>query len=171
MELEPVRQFSREKFFQLVNNDKIAKNIEIGCYNFTIKKATESNLVKKWNNSLFKTIYLNKIRSIYSNLKKDSYLENSRLLDRLMSKEFLPHNLSDMTPTHIFPEHWKSYIDNKFKKEKAVQDNVLDAATDQFKCTRCKQKKCTYYEVQTRSADESMTIFITCLTCGKRWKN
>ena len=54
MDLEPVRKFSRDKFNTLVNNDKISKNIEIGCYNYTIKKATEYNLVKKWDNS-FKT--------------------------------------------------------------------------------------------------------------------
>jgi len=44
------------------------------------------------------------------------------------------------------------------------------AATDQFKCYKCKKRKCTYYEMQTRSADEPMTTFVTCLSCGNRWK-
>ena len=170
MELVEFRKFSRDKFNELVENEKIAKNIEIGCYNFTIKKADKENIHKKWENIYFKRIYLNKVKSIYSNLKSNSYLNNNRLIKRLLSKEFKPHELADMDPTHLFPEHWKSYLDDKLKKENAVDENVQDAATDQFKCSRCKQKKCTYYEVQTRSADESMTIFITCLTCGKRWK-
>ena len=39
-----------------------------------------------------------------------------------------------------------------------------------FKCGRCKSKKTTYYQMQTRSADEPMTTFVTCLECEKRWK-
>ena len=34
----------------------------------------------------------------------------------------------------------------------------------------CRARKAIYTEVQTRSADEPMTLFITCLVCGKRWK-
>ena len=30
--------------------------------------------------------------------------------------------------------------------------------------------KCTYYQLQTRSADEPMTTFVTCINCGNRWK-
>ena len=46
----------------------------------------------------------------------------------------------------------------------------ISAATDEFKCYKCKKRKCTYYEMQTRSADEPMTTFVTCLNCGNRWK-
>ncbi len=53
--------------------------------------------------------------------------------------------------------------------ERNIINNL--AMTDEFKCKRCKSRKTTYYEMQTRSADEPMTIFITCLTCGNRWKS
>ena len=56
------------------------------------------------------------------------------------------------------------------KDDKVLFEKDEGGATDQFKCNRCKQRKCTYYELQTRSADEPMTIFVTCLNCGKRWK-
>ena len=45
-----------------------------------------------------------------------------------------------------------------------------EAMTDQFKCRKCFSRSCSYYEVQTRSADEPMTQFITCLNCKNRWK-
>lgn len=35
---------------------------------------------------------------------------------------------------------------------------------------RCKKTNCSYSEVQTRSADEPMTLFFLCKTCGFRWK-
>ena len=52
-----------------------------------------------------------------------------------------------------------------FKAKKISETQV------QFTCSKCKSKKCTYYEMQTRSADEPATIFITCLDCGKNWRN
>jgi transcription elongation factor S-II len=57
--------------------------------------------------------------------------------------------------------------DRKAIVEEAHKANLKDtlsakptlAATDIFKCGRCKQRKCTYYQMQTRSADEPMTTF------------
>jgi transcription elongation factor S-II len=39
-----------------------------------------------------------------------------------------------------------------------------------FKCGKCRSKKTTYYQMQTRSADEPMTTFVTCTNCQNRWK-
>ena len=39
-----------------------------------------------------------------------------------------------------------------------------------FTCGKCKSKRTTYYQLQTRSADEPMTTFVTCKDCSKRWK-
>jgi transcription elongation factor S-II len=46
----------------------------------------------------------------------------------------------------------------------------VQAETDAFKCGKCHQRKCTYYQMQTRSADEPMTTFVTCTNCNNRWK-
>lgn len=54
-----------------------------------------------------------------------------------------------------------------FECERGQSDQ---ASTDQFKCGKCKQRKCTYYQLQTRSADEPMTTFVTCVNCNNRWK-
>lgn len=44
------------------------------------------------------------------------------------------------------------------------------AETDQFKCGKCHHRKTTYYQLQTRSADEPMTTFVTCVNCGHKWR-
>lgn len=46
----------------------------------------------------------------------------------------------------------------------------VQVETGLFRCKRCKQNKCTYYEMQTRSADEPMTVFVTCTVCDNRWR-
>jgi transcription elongation factor S-II len=54
--------------------------------------------------------------------------------------------------------------------EQKLLEGNKGSATDRFKCNRCGKRECTYYEMQTRSADEPMTIFVNCLNCGKRWR-
>ena len=39
-----------------------------------------------------------------------------------------------------------------------------------FTCSKCKKNNTTYYQLQTRSADEPMTTFVSCLDCMKRWR-
>lgn len=38
-----------------------------------------------------------------------------------------------------------------------------------LRCGKCKKNQVEYYEMQTRGADEPMTVFAHCLHCGKRW--
>lgn len=42
--------------------------------------------------------------------------------------------------------------------------------SDQLECGKCKQRKVSYSQAQTRSADEPMTTFCECTVCGNRWK-
>lgn len=165
-----VREFMLKKFLTLTNDEKISRRIEKGAYNYSIGKAENNKILKKWSNSLFRQIYINKCRSLYANLKKDSYIKNERLIDRLKDNEFKPQDLSFMTPQHIFPEKWKILLDEKYKRDKILYEAKPEAMTDQFKCGRCKKRQCSYFEMQTRSADEPMTVFVTCINCGKRWK-
>ena len=70
----------------------------------------------------------------------------------------------------MFPEKWEEIIELKQKKEKANIENKTVPMTDRFTCSLCHSNKTSYYEMQTRSADEPTTIFITCLNCGKKWR-
>ena len=87
-----------------------------------------------------------------------------------MNDEINIRDLSLMRHQEICPEKWKQLIDAKIKRDKNMTSVNLSAATDEFKCYKCKKRKCTYYQLQTRSADEPMTTFVTCLVCGNRWK-
>ncbi|KAJ8441708.1 LOW QUALITY PROTEIN: hypothetical protein Cgig2_019095 [Carnegiea gigantea] len=55
-------------------------------------------------------------------------------------------------------------------RSEAVGKEEEEGTTEQFKCGRCGQRKCTYYQLQTRSADEPMTTLVRCVVCYNRWK-
>ena len=75
-----------------------------------------------------------------------------------------------MSHQELNPERWTELIRLKSIRDKNKYEQNLEAITDSFTCRKCRSKKCTYYELQTRSADEPMTIFITCLDCGSKRK-
>lgn len=154
----------------ILRNEVYARNLEKGIYNYAINQAKTRNVVRQWDNSAFVMLYVDKLRSVWFNIHEDSYVENHHLLERLFSDEFKAHELAFMTHYELCPEKWKDLIDLKIARDKIKYDNQVDSASDEFKCPRCQQRKCSYYQLQTRSADEPMTTFVTCLHCGKNWK-
>jgi len=144
--------------------DTLSINIEKGIFNWTIQHASKNNIVKKWSNPFFVTLYIDRLRSVYINLKKPE-ISNAVWTGKMKAQEF-----AFMTHQEIYPEKWKQLIEDKKVRDKQKYEPNIEASTDNFTCNKCKSKKCTYYQLQTRSADEPMTTFVTCLECGKRWK-
>lgn len=151
------------KIFEL--DDDTSTNLEIGIFNYAIKESTKNKIIKKWENPLFVQIYKDRLYSIYTNLKKDE------LVKRIQTKELTPQIIAFMTHQEMDPSRWQLLIEKKMKRDSSKFDKKVQASTDMFTCRKCKSKKCTYYELQTRSADEPATIFVTCLDCGKNWRS
>ena len=139
-----------------------ASNTEKSVFNYAIKEATLQKIVKKWENPFFVQLYLNRLRSIKSNLPF--------LTKMLETGEIQAKDVGFLTHQEMNPEKWMTLIENKIIRNASKYNNNIEASTDMFTCKKCKSKRCTYYELQTRSADEPATIFITCLDCGKHWK-
>jgi transcription elongation factor S-II len=155
----------RGKLHPIVADEKLATNLEKGIYNFAIKEANNRKIIKKWENPHFAQLYLDRLRSIYINLK------NEALLDHLKNGEISPQSLAFMTHQEMNPDRWRILIDQKMKRDANKFTDNIRASTDMFTCKKCKSKRTTYYELQTRSADEPATIFVTCLDCGKMSKH
>ena len=149
----------------IIQDDTLCVNIEKGVFNYAIKEASSKKIIKKWENPLFVQIYIDRLRTIYLNLK------NPTLLTQLKNKEILPQLFAYMTHQEMDSSHWKELLEQKMKRDANKFTTNIQASTDMFTCKKCKSKRCTYYELQTRSADEPATIFITCLDCGKNWKS
>lgn len=147
-----------------VKNDVYSKNIEKSIYNYTHIKSQKDKIVKKWENTGFVLIYLNKFKIIFHNIK------NPIILKKIQTKEFLPHRIAFMSHLDLLPEKWNEKLEEKKLRLENKFFPKIEASTDNFTCGKCKSTACTYYQLQTRSADEPMTTFVTCTNCGQRWK-
>lgn len=158
------------KFNKLINDENKSRNIEKSIYNHSIEISKQKNINRSWKNEIFKELYLSKVRSLYSNIDKDSYIKNATFLERIKSDKIDLKNIATLSVYDIFPENWKYILELKTKRDKLKYELKPEAMTDAFKCRKCGSRSTSYYEVQTRSADEPMTQFITCLDCNTRWK-
>lgn len=132
-----------------VIDEKKANNIEKSILNFTIDYCKDNDIEQNWENNLFSHVYKQKYISVMK------LLENNSIIDKLHSKELHTRDLAFLSHNELFPEN-------------DVQDEEISDGL--FECRKCGSKKTTYYSLQTRSADEPMTNFITCVQCGNRWK-
>lgn len=150
---------------QVLNVNKITTNLEKGVYNYSIQEAGKRNIIKKWENPSFLNLYIDRLRTVYMNMQS-----NRELVASIKEGKVEPQQLAFMTHQQFCPQKWKSLIEQKLKRDASKFMTNIQASTDVYQCKRCKSRKCVYYEQQIRSADESMTIFVTCLDCGKQWK-
>lgn len=113
--------------------------------------------------------YKSKIRSLFQNLKNKS---NLALRVRVLNGDIAPERFVRMTH-----EELKS-AERRAEDEKLATENMREAMVPQaersvsssLQCGKCGQRKVSYSQAQTRSADEPMTTFCECTVCGKRWK-
>ena len=167
MKVKDPAEFRRKvssKFNSLLNDDNKSINLEKGIYNYSLREAASRNIVKKWENKFFVRIYIDRFKTIHTNLKQEHLLAIAK------SNECKIHEIAFMTHQEMQPLLWKILLDAKAKKDKMKFENTLEASTDLFTCRKCHSKKCTYYAMQCRSADEPMTLFVTCIDCGQRFK-
>jgi transcription elongation factor S-II len=113
--------------------------------------------------------YRAKMRSLFQNLKNQS---NRDLGPRVMSGEipasrFVVMNHEELKSAQRRAEDEKLNEDNMKKAQVPMAQKSI---SDALRCGRCGQKKVSYTQAQTRSADEPMTTFCECTVCGNRWK-
>jgi len=143
-----------------------ALNLERGIYNYTLRESDTKNIVKKWDNGYFVQIYADRLRTVCISMAND------HVIQLITTKQIKTHELAFMTHQEMNPDKWSALIKAKQLRDKHKYETKVEASTDNFTCpnSKCRSTKCTYYQLQTRSADEPMTTFVTCIDCGKRWK-
>jgi transcription elongation factor S-II len=168
-----MREYACEKFSTLLNvpkSDKLCQNLEKCIFNWAVRLTKSQGEQPSWENIFFKDRYKTKFLSIHFNLKDP----NSNLAERLKTDDVKVTDVVNMGPADLNPRG--QYATSREKRR--VEDlhrYALNAEEDDnyegmFKCGKCKSMKTTFYQMQTRSADEPMTTFVTCKKCDNHWR-
>jgi transcription elongation factor S-II len=144
--------------------------LELAILQSAMTDSTNKQVFKHFDNSLFQTVYMQSLRRFIGNLDPNSYVKNAFLLKKIIQKDLTIDNLATMNIMDYSPTLYTELNDRMLLREKQQLEGNKALATDLFKCGRCHKRECTYYELQTRSADEPMTKFISCLNCGNHWR-
>lgn len=134
---------------------------------YRVAVSVESAMFEKWGRSNGAQKF--KYRSIMFNIKDP---KNPDFRRKVLLGHVKPERILELTPEEMAST--ERQMENVKIKEKALMECERGAppkaTTDQFRCGRCGKRKCTYYQLQTRSADEPMTTFVTCVNCDNHWK-
>jgi DNA-directed RNA polymerase subunit M/transcription elongation factor TFIIS len=144
----PLRTLVREKF----GSEEIETAILKKCINDAQKWRVDID----WETPSFREMYRCRAMNLY---------QTRNLAETMTPDEFVHTSEVDR-----HPERWMERMRQVAERDKALYSRKTTASAQMY-CSGCKRKSnCDYYQMQTRSADEPMTTFVTCLECDKRWK-
>jgi len=154
--------------------DSIGNSNEYALDPEDIAKEIEEELYKMFNGEVLNgkgaNTYKTKLISLCFNLKnpKNPDLRGSLMTGAISVQQLCTMHPHDMAGTDLraLRDKFRAY---HLEAAKLLKNN--QTSTDMFKCGKCGGRETTYYQMQTRSADEPMTTFHTCQKCGHRWKS
>ena len=167
----PTRQFVIDRLSTLLEipkDDTFCINLEKCILNYATDRSRDLCEEPAWDNHKYSNIYKHKFLQLQYNLRNSPVLKGW-----IVDKKIKTRDVIDMKPDDLWPDG--PYAQSREKRiirdmRKAYLANEAKNQEGFFTCARCKSKKTSYYQLQTRSADEPMTTFVTCHQCDKNWK-
>lgn len=166
--------------------DVFASNIEKSIHNEAFRRTRKSGLIPSWENPHFVTMYRSLTVGVLRTLKQEKRVGVSMKVcddkvnliiepwvvhaykNGLLKKDFMKNPPEVLEPYGLYAQTKSKLSERDAQRELAKMKD--DDYEGQFKCRKCGSKKTDYYQMQTRSADEPMTTYVTCKSCGNRWK-
>ena len=118
---------------------------------------------KESNACYLNSIYITKFNELCRALNPN----NTYILDGLSNGTIDVYDLPYLRLHILNKQKWEP-ITKRLEHIEFKKNNM--ATTDIYQCRKCKKRKCTIRQMQTRSADEPMTTFVKCVECGTEWK-
>ena len=155
---------------KVLRNVDRAITLEKVCFNWTIDHCFDMCIPRSWESLEFKKIYNRKIRDVRFNISNQN---NMKFVNDVVKHKISVKKIPYMSSHEMYPELRTAIIDKRRQKELKnwLWEKEMKQGTGMFKCRRCKSDQTSYYSLQTRSADEPMTNYITCHSCEYHWKD
>ena len=147
----------------ILNNIHIALKMELSIFEYSLIYCVNNG----FEIDFIKPVYDDKYYNILVNINGDKKINNMLLRKNLINNIIDPCYVAFMTSSQLHPDKWSECIKKKLYKEQR-ENNI--SYSDAYKCFRCGESKCKISQAQTRSADEPMTTFVTCIVCNNTFK-
>lgn len=126
---------------------------------------------ESWDFFQFRKEYKHTLSTLLENMKYSEMYQNDELFKNNLESLFKTE--SSLKPI-LNNSRNKDWTENLWVIPEEEQEEIIQRE-GQFSCGNCARKKVyskntSHEEKQTRSADEPMTIFVHCHTCGKNFK-
>jgi DNA-directed RNA polymerase subunit M/transcription elongation factor TFIIS len=167
----PTRQFVLTRLSTLLEipeTDTICINLEKCILNYATDRSRDLREEPAWDNHKYSNIYKHKFLQLQYNLKNSPVLKGWIVDKKLKTRDVIEMRPEDLWPNGPYAKKMEEKIHKDLRK--AYLANEAKNTEGFFTCARCKSKKTSYYQLQTRSADEPMTTFVTCHQCDRNWK-
>lgn len=140
-------------------NMSIANEIEEGIMEYSMIKISTENMPDEF----LSNVYNDKLNDVLLNIDPTNQrIKNTTLNSAITNGHIAPHFVAFFSCEQLHPLRWKDILDIKQKRE---NDKNNIKTSDLYKCYHCGERKTKTSQMQTRSSDEAMTIFVTCLNC------
>ena len=177
---EILRTHVRASFASIVPDRPYARNIEKSIWEWAIAETKKTKQAVSFENRGLRARYKNKAIHLLAELKRDPKWVTCdlkvgpdghvslglgfqpQLQHRIFAKELKSSELVDTPAEILWPDGpWSKaqFVNRKndmMMEERRKQDEGYEGL---LKCGKCKSLKTTYYQLQTRSADEPMVRF------------
>jgi DNA-directed RNA polymerase subunit M/transcription elongation factor TFIIS len=157
------RATNQIKINELIMAIDIAIDMEFSVFEYSLIYC----LNNKYDMKFLKPIYEDKINNILLNLDPSNHLQNKTFKENILNGYINPKEVAFMSPFQLHPEKWNYLL--KKKEYKEWRENTV-AYSDAYKCRKCGESKSKISQIQTRSADEPMTTYVSCVVCRHTFK-
>lgn len=142
-----------------------AAAIESACYNATVRisKGESDPPRRQWEEPLFVDIYSTRCGSVYGLLDPESTpsrLYDPQVVQRLLSGALTPAEIGQLEERELCP---RALAAERAEIAARSAQRVVAKESAIFACPHCKERRCTYTEVQRRSLDEPPDYICVCL--------
>jgi hypothetical protein len=185
LEME-TRSYFRGRFQGYFPTGVYASNIEKSIHNYAYRSFKQGGMVPSWENRRWVSFYKSLALGLLNTFSRQHTLgltlsvETGKVkvsiepyIVKAYREGFIKKDIMQNPPDVLDPEGPWAQAKAKLKKKEIMieQNKAKDSEYEGvFKCRKCGSKKTDYYQLQTRSADEPMTTYVTCNGCGNRWK-